>query len=138
MCSSGGEIWMPAKPLGPRKRSHSWAMSVHFHSNRWTKTVRGPDAGATAPEGVAGAGEVACVVDGAGAADVACVVDVAGAEVVVAAAGVAEAAGVPDADGVGGVSGPHPSTPTTVRMNARTREKVRRARNANRGMCSPP
>ena len=28
----------PQNPLGPRNPSHSLAISVHFHSNRWTMT----------------------------------------------------------------------------------------------------
>src|SRR5437667_3135576 len=38
LCSSGGEICTALNPAGPRKLSHSAAMSVHFHSKRWTKT----------------------------------------------------------------------------------------------------
>src|SRR2546421_5316507 len=38
LCSSGGEICTALKPAGPRTFSHSAAMSVHFHSKRWTDT----------------------------------------------------------------------------------------------------
>lgn len=31
--------WTPPKPFGPRKRSHSAAMSAQRHSNRWTMAV---------------------------------------------------------------------------------------------------
>lgn len=41
MCSWGGDTCTAAYPLGPRKFSHSFAMSVHFHSKRCTKAVRG-------------------------------------------------------------------------------------------------
>src|SRR5262247_4172740 len=38
LCSCGGEICTALKPAGPNTVSHSFAMSVHFHSNRWTDT----------------------------------------------------------------------------------------------------
>src|SRR5437879_13672633 len=38
LCSSGGEICTALNPAGPRTVSHSVAISVHFHSNRCTKT----------------------------------------------------------------------------------------------------
>lgn len=31
--------WTPPKPFGPKKRSHSAAMSAQRHSNRWTMEV---------------------------------------------------------------------------------------------------
>src|SRR5215471_892555 len=38
LCSCGGETCTAAKPAGPRFCSHSFAMSRHFHSKRWTNT----------------------------------------------------------------------------------------------------
>ena len=38
LCSWGGEIWTALNPAGPRKLSHSAAMSVQRHSKRCTKT----------------------------------------------------------------------------------------------------
>ena len=31
---------MPPNPFGPKNLSHSAAMSVHFHSNKWVNTLR--------------------------------------------------------------------------------------------------
>src|SRR5579859_545603 len=38
LCSWGGEICTAVNPAGPSTFSHSDAMSVHLHSNRWTNT----------------------------------------------------------------------------------------------------
>src|SRR4029077_19706263 len=38
LCSWGGETCTAVKPAGARTFSHSAAMSVHFHSKRWTNT----------------------------------------------------------------------------------------------------